>query len=120
MQQDVGIVLLCSSKLPDDVIPVPKHVEVNKCHELYFILLRTCVGWCINCKNLHRVSNIKSEGKVLLKYLVVIWCKTSKLISDKYGGSMWTGFYVAVQEDHWLRILEILMKILVFIPKNIH
>jgi hypothetical protein len=71
MQQDFRIVLLCFSKLSDDIIPLPKHVGADKCHELYFILLRTCVGWCINCKNLHGMNNIKYEGKVLLKVLVV-------------------------------------------------
>jgi hypothetical protein len=38
---------LCSDGLPEDGIPVPKHVEADTCHELYFmicILLSASVG----------------------------------------------------------------------------
>jgi hypothetical protein len=67
MQQSVGIVLICSRKLSDDVIPVLKLVRFYTCHELYLILLSTCVGWCVNCKNLHGMHNIKSERKGIVK-----------------------------------------------------
>ena len=78
MQQSVGIVLLCSRKLPDDVIPVPKHVRFHTCHELYLILLRTCVGWCVNCKNLHGMHNVKSEQKGIVKRSGPKWVQNIK------------------------------------------
>jgi len=67
LQQGFGILLLCSGKPPDDVIPVPKPVEVHKSLEIHFVLLSTCVIWCIGCKNLHNMSKIKSERKCIVK-----------------------------------------------------
>lgn len=67
MQQDVVIALLCSIKLNNDFIPLPKPVEVHKSLELCFIVLFTCVGWCIDYKNLHSMSKIKSEGRGIVK-----------------------------------------------------
>ena len=35
---DVGFVFLCFIRLPEDGIAVPKHVEVENHHELYFMI----------------------------------------------------------------------------------
>jgi hypothetical protein len=33
-----GVAFLCSTGLPEDVSPVPKHREFGTSHELYFIM----------------------------------------------------------------------------------
>lgn len=120
MQQDVGIVLLCSSKHPNDVIPVAKRVEVHKSLEFYFILLCTCVGWCIDYKNLHSKSKIKSEGRGFVKRSRRKWVQIIQTDLRKIGWECVNRFYVAVLQGYWLRILEILTKFQVLIPKRIH
>lgn len=54
----VGLVFLCSRRLPEDDMPVPKHVGsltlVMNC-----ILLIAFAGWCIYYKNMHGTSNMK-------------------------------------------------------------
>jgi len=35
LDSDVGLTLLCSGRLPEDDTPVPKHVGVHICQELY-------------------------------------------------------------------------------------
>jgi hypothetical protein len=50
---------------------VPKHVEVDTYHELYFILLTEFVGWYIKYKKMDGMSNKKFT---ILRYNVVFDC----------------------------------------------
>jgi len=62
----IGLGFLCSGRLHEDGISVPKHVEVWYLswivfYDLYIlcILLSAFVGWYIEYKNMHGMNNIK-------------------------------------------------------------
>ena len=59
----VGLVFLCSSRLPEDGTPVQKHVGISLVMScvwwslILFVLLSAFVGWYVKYKNMHGMSN---------------------------------------------------------------
>jgi len=49
IEERVGLVCLCSGRLPEDGIRVSKHIELDTCHGLYFVVCIFIVLFIFHC-----------------------------------------------------------------------